>query len=203
MGLIISELASDSQNKECKMKEKNDIIETVTKKVRENGSVSIYQEEMIKCFDLWSGFDYTDWLKILNNIKNHPLRLYAFFPFMSRIIGIEILHEFRSLKGVKDMVLNYIGEGKGISMYTIDMGDVRFYAQNEEVIDKIYNSIDKLKKQGAIPVQSYTLYYRRHNGELIQKYKKTIVRQEFTMLQIGEICQDKYLYDQREIVRKE
>ena len=107
------------------------------------------------------------------------------------------------MKDVKEEVLNYVGEGKGISMYRINKNDLEFYGQNKEVIDKVYNSIDKLKTQGAIPIQSYTLHHRRYDGKLIQKYRKIIGRREFTTFKIGEICQDKYLYDQREIMRKE
>jgi len=186
-----------------KGKDKNERIGIITNKVREDGSVLIYREEMVKCFELWSDFDYKDWLIVLDEIKNHPLKLYTFLIFLSRIIGIEIIHEFRSLKDVKEEVLNYVGEGKGISMYRINKNDLEFYGQNKEVIDKVYNSIDKLKTQGAIPIQSYTLHHRRYDGKLIQKYRKIIGRREFTTFKIGEICQDKYLYDQREIMRKE
>ena len=80
-------------------KEKIEAIALPIRGILGNGLRSRFQENMLKRISDWENFKYNDWLYFLELIKNEPLKIYAFFPFVYKILGIQILHKYEKLEG--------------------------------------------------------------------------------------------------------
>ncbi len=182
---------------------KTERIEKITKRLTSGREMPLifFREWMVKEIQLWEDFDYKNWLFILDQIKNEPLNLYSFFPFIYRILGIEIMHEFESLKNVDKEVLRYVNKGKGFHIHSLRGSDLTFYKKNKAAINKAYEIRNKLILQGAKPNNKYTLCFGEEigNWKKYRLYRRKIKREDFTTVSIEDSKQDKFLFEERDL----
>jgi len=170
--------------------------------LQENSSVSSYQEKMMAQFKLWSNFKYSDWISYLDYIKSNPLKLYAFLPFVTKIIGIEIVPEFYKLKDLQDETENYVKGIHNHHYYSINSIDLNFYNRYKIEIEAAFTSRMNLIEQGAIPVEEYEIQHRVSSNGIVNRYSMKIKRREFTSIGVEEIEQIENLVRTRKIIKR-
>lgn len=183
--------------------DKQDKLNEVFKLIRENGSVSTTKDLLLEKYDLWKSFNYTDWLIVLEKIKNHPLKLYGFITFAYIILGIELIHEFLNLKEVDQKVILYFDRGTRFPIHSISERDIKYYQNNKLVIEEIQKTTTTFKDQGAIIIEEYPVRTRKVVENLIKRYVRIVKRTEITKIAPNELCEEKYLVSEKRVKKRE
>ncbi|MEM9822912.1 MAG: hypothetical protein AAF985_17665 [Bacteroidota bacterium] len=161
--------------------------------------LNFFRSWMVKEMHLWEDLDYQDWLLILDKIKNESLNLYAFFSFVYRILGIEILPEFALLKNVDEAVRKYVDQGKEFPLHTLSASDLVFYKKNAVAINKAFDIRSKLILQGAKANENFTLSLGEQigNWKKYRIYRRKVKRADFARISIEDSKQEQYLFAER------
>ena len=87
---------------------------------------------MMSQFYLWSSFEYIDWISYLDFIKTNPLKLYAFLPFVTKVLGIDMIPDFCKLEKVPIEISEYVNGIEASHYYFLRESDISFYNKSNE-----------------------------------------------------------------------
>ena len=187
-------------------KEKIEAIALPNRGILASGDRSKFQEHMLKRISDWENFEYNDWLYFLELIKNDPFKIYSFFPFVYRILGIQILHKFEKLESVNEESKKYVNHGMSENRFFTNYltgSDLTLYQREKTAMNKTIEIRNRLTSQGAIPNNNYTLGLSEHigNWKKYRIYRRRINREDFTTISIEDSKQDKYLFEERDLTQ--
>lgn len=160
------------------------------------GNIYRFQKYMLKSISNWEDYDYNDWLYYLELIKNKPLKLYIFFPFIYKILGIQIIHEYKKLNEVNESSRKYVDFGineNRLHINNLTENDLKLYQKEKIAMNKALEIRNRLISQGAILYENYILTIRSGDWKKSKTYQKKIKREDFTKIKVESIIQDRFL----------
>lgn len=126
----------------------------------ETGSTSMFNPFMFSNISSWKDKPLSFWEDILDEIRNKPLSLYLYLPFVYKFLGIDMIPKFLGYDDISESTSDYMRDSldeKSHWLYFFP-SDVGMINDTDKVIFEEFVVVKKkLVAQGAIPVNTIIL----------------------------------------------
>jgi hypothetical protein len=133
--------------------QKEKFIDLVVDNLRSGSTIPFYQF-MFRNISILENLSYSDWLSILDRVKNSSLSLYSFLPFAYKFVGVNLIDRFLSFNDILPETKSYIIDSLDekydfLSLSSMDVSILRNY---DGLIVKLVNLKIRLIGEGAVSV---------------------------------------------------